>query len=43
MPRDKTHLMASEVPLIDGMVVEVVTVGVVKGKSNCMKSGNGDG
>lgn len=30
MPRDKAHLMASEVPLIDSMGVEVVTVGVVK-------------
>ena len=32
MPRgDRTCLMASEVPLVYGMVVEVVTVGVCEG------------
>ena len=33
MPRgDRTRLMASEVPLIYGMVVEVVTVGAYEGE-----------
>ena len=33
MPRgDRTRLMASEVPLMYGMVVEVVTVGVSEGE-----------
>ena len=33
MPRgDSTRLMASEVPLLYGMVVEVVTVGVCEEK-----------
>ena len=33
MPRgDRTHLMTSEVPLMYGMVVEVVTVGVCEGE-----------
>ena len=33
MPRgDRTRLMASEVPLMYGMVVEVVTVGVCEGE-----------
>ena len=42
MPRGvQTRLMASEVPLMYGMVVEVMTVGVcVGGNSDC---GNGDG
>ena len=44
IPRgDRTRLMASEVPLMYGMVVEVVTWGVVRGNSDCVKCGNGDG
>ena len=38
MPRgDRTRLMASEVPLMYGMVVEVVTVGGCEGESRLCK------